>query len=253
VAIRAMNKLSNAERFLNAYSAIEHEMERILNLKEHRRFFELIEKSARINPVIERYRFDLKEYSELRNAIVHDRAGGEIIAEPVDEVVAHIERIAELLLEPPRVAPLFLKEVLTLSISHPVSRAIRDFSRMSYTQAPLLDDDTMVGLLTSNMIVKWMGISLANNSFDIENTTLCDVLKIVGHEGNYEVVSVNKSLFEIPNLFYSWQQEGKKLEAVLITQHGEVSEPLLGIITNRDLPLVHRELEQNSKPQKSSS
>ena len=247
-----MGEPSNAEHFLNAYAAIEHEMERILNIKDHRRFFELVEKSARINLVIERYRFDLKEYSELRNAIVHDRAGGEIIAEPIDDVVAQIEHIAGLLLEPPRVAPLFLKEVFTLSISHPVSRAIRNFSQMSYTQAPLLDDGNMVGLVTSNMIVKWMGISLANDSFDIDNTTIYDLVQAVGREGNYEVVSVNKSLFEIPDLFYRWQQEGKKLEAVLITQNGKVSEPLLGIITNRDLPLVQRELEQNNKPQTKS-
>lgn len=241
-----MTSLSNAERFLNAYSAIEHEMERILNLKEHRRFFELVDRSARVNPVIERYRFDLKEYSELRNAIVHDRAGGEIIAVPVDDVVNNIERIAGLLLEPPRVAPLFLKEVLTLSVDHPVSRAIRDLSRMSYTQAPLLDGDLMVGLVTSNMIVKWMGIRLAEGCIDLGYTTLRDVVEIAGHEDNYVAVSVNKSLFEIPDLFYHWQQEGRKLEAVLITQNGSLSESIIGIITNRDLPLVHRELEQNS-------
>ncbi len=248
-----MDELSNSERFLNAFSAIEHEMERILKLKDHRRFFELVEKSARVNPVIERYRFDLKEYGELRNAIVHDRAGGVVIAEPNDEAVAQIERIARLLLEPPRVAPLFLKEVLTLSVSHPVSRAIRDFGRMSYTQAPVLDDSKMAGLLTSNMIVKWMGLSLADDTFDIDKTNLWDVINTVGHESNYEFVSVNKSLFDIPDLFYRWQNEGKKLEAVLITQHGEDSEPLLGIITNRDLPLIHRELGKNSYPQTESS
>jgi predicted transcriptional regulator len=235
----------NAERFLNAYSAIEHEMERILNLKEHRRFFELVDKSARVNPVIERYRFDLKEYSELRNAIVHDRSGGEIIAVPTKETVEHIERIAGLLLEPPRVAPLFLKEVLRLSADYPVARAIREFSRNSYTQAPVYDDGRMIGLLTSNMIVKWMGISLSSDdSFDIERVKISDVLKIAGHENNYEVVSVNKSLFEIPELFYRWQQRGKKLEAVFITQNGDISEPLKGIITKRDLPQVYRELGQ---------
>jgi len=196
-----VSKTSNAERFLKAYALIEHEMERILNLKDHRRFFELVERSAKINPVVERYRFDLKEYSELRNAIVHDRAGGVIIAEPNGEVVAHIERIAKLLLKPPRVAPLFLKDVLTFSVSHPVSRAIRDFSRMSYTQAPILDDRKMVGLITPNMIIKWMGVSLADNSFDINQTTLQDVMRIVGYENNYEFAAVDKSLFEIPDLF----------------------------------------------------
>ncbi len=219
-------------------------MKRILNLKNHRRFFELIDKSARINPIIERYRFDLKEYGELRNAIVHDRSGGEIIAEPNDYAVSHIEQIAHLLLEPPKVAPLFLKEVLALSASDPISRAIRELSRMSYTQVPVLSNGETICLLTSNMIVKWMGLSLADNTFDISVTTLEDAIKKVGHENNYEVVSVNQPLFEIPDLFYKWQQQGKKLEAVLITQNGELSEKLQGIITNRDLPLVHKALEQ---------
>ena len=238
--------LDKAKRFLNAYSAIEHEMERILDLKDHRRFFELVDRSSRISPVIERFRFDLREYSELRNAIVHDRAGGEIIAVPTDDVVENIERIAALLLEPPRVSPAFLKEVLTFSGTYPVSRAIRSFSRMSYTQAPVIDNERTVCLLTSNMVVKWIGLSLEEGKFDIEKTTVMDVVKKVGHEKNYEVVPVNKSLFDIPNLFYQWQQQGKKLEAVLITQHGEINEKLLGIITNRDLPQVHRELEGNN-------
>lgn len=242
-----MGEPSNAERFLNAFSAIEHEIKRILKLKEHRRFFELVDKGSRVDPVIERYRFDLKEFGELRNAIVHDRSGGEIIAEPNDSAVSQIEHIARLLLEPPQVAPLFLKEVLVLEASDPVSRAIRELSRMSYTQVPVLKEGKTICLLTSNMIVKWMGLSLLNSTFDIDNTTLHDVVEMVGHEPNYEVVAVNKSLFEIPDLFYRWQQEGKKLEAVLITRSGELTEPLLGIITNRDLPLVHRALEQNSE------
>lgn len=242
----AERELNNADRFLNAYSAIEHEMERILNLRDHRRFFELVDKSSRVSPVIERFRFDLKEYSELRNAIVHDRAGGEIIAIPTDEVVEKIERIARLLLEPPKVAPLFMKDVLTLSCSSHVSRAIREFTRMSYTQAPILDDaGVMTCLLTSNMIVKWMGLSLEGNSLDIEHTTIKNVIEMAGHEQNYEVVSVNMSLFDIPILFYRWQHEGRKLEAVLITQNGDATEKLIGIITNRDLPQVHRELERN--------
>jgi len=238
-----LNKQSNAERFLNAYATIEKEMKRILDLKDHRPFFELVNKSSRINPLIEKYRFDLKEYSELRNAIVHDRAGGEIIAEPRAEVVESIERIASLLAEPPRVAPLFLKEVLVLSPDQPVARAIRELSKMTYTQAPVLKEDKITGLLTLKMIVQWMGISLANETFDIEKTTIGNVMEMVGDNDGYEIVSVKKSLLEIPDLFYRWQAKGKKLEAVIITWNGNDDEPIKGIITNRDLPVVHRELE----------
>lgn len=238
-----MAEQKNSERFLQAYSDIEHEMARMLKLKDHRRFFELIDKSAKINPVVERYRFDLKEYGELRNAIVHDRAGGAVIAEPNDHAVEHIEHIARLLLKPPRVAPLFLKDVLTLSVDDTISRAIRELSRMSYSQLPVKHKDETVCLLTSNMIIRWMGKILAKGELDIEHTSLKDVIEIAGYEENYEVVSVNKSLLDIPDLFYHWQQQGKKLEAVLITQNGEITEPLAGIITNRDLPQVHKALE----------
>ena len=238
-----LGDLSRAERFLNAYAAIEKEMKRILESTDHRPFFELVNKSVRINPIIERYRFDLKEYAELRNAIVHDRAGGEIIAEPNSAVVKNIEHIAGLLLEPPRVLPLFKKEVLTLSAEQPVARAIRDLSKLSYTQAPIMEDGKVRGLLTLKMIVQWMGHSLANNTFDIEKTTIGDLLDQLNVSNGYEYVSAGKSLLEIPDLFYRWQDQGEKLEAVLITENGKKDEPLLGIITNRDLPLVHRSLE----------
>jgi len=241
-----MPESNRAERFLNAYSTIEREMKRLLDLKDHRRFFELVDRSARLSPVIERYRFDLREYSELRNAIVHDRVGGKIIAIPTKEVVEKIERVASLLVEPVKVAPLFLKEVLTLSGSYPVSRAIRDLSMMSYTQAPVYEDDKLIGLLTSNMIVKWIGICLIDNNdreVNLHETSLTDVIKKVGHKNGYHFVSINQSLFSIPDFFLRRQQEGRKLEAVLITQSGKSDEPLLGIITNRDLPAVHRAME----------
>ncbi|MEW5784117.1 MAG: CBS domain-containing protein [Bacillota bacterium] len=239
-----MSGPSNADRFLNAYAVIEHEMQKMLDLKDRRRFYDLIDKAARVNPVINRYKFDLKEYGDLRNAIVHDRADGQVIAEPNNDAVAAIERIAGMLLEPPRVVPLFQKRVLTLSASEAVTRAVKEMSRHAYTQVPLIEADTMIGLLTSNMIVKWMGKSLTDGSLDLEQTTLGDVLRIVGHEDNYRLVSINTSLFKVVDLFYRCQVEGNKLEAVLITEHANTSEPLIGIITNRDLPLVQRELDQ---------
>ncbi len=238
-----MVEAKNSERFLNAFSTIEQEMKKILDSGVHLPFFELVNKTSKVNTLIKQVRFDLKEYGELRNAIIHNRTDGAVIAEPNDNVVAHIEKVAKLLIEPPKVTPLFLKEVLTLSADSPVSKAIKDMSKQVYTQAPILEGDKIVGLLTLKMIVQWMGLSLDDNSFDIENTTINDLVDAVDHVDSYELVDVNKSLLEIPDLFYRWQDKGDKLEAVLITQNGEDNEPLKGIITNRDLPLIHRELK----------
>ncbi|HOL16695.1 MAG TPA: CBS domain-containing protein [Bacillota bacterium] len=234
--------MENAERFLNAYAVIEHELQKILDLKDHRRFYDMVDMAAKVNPVISRYKFDLREYGDLRNAIVHDRADGKIIAVPNDDTVAHIEAIASALVAPPRVVPLFQKKVLTLQTSDPMTQAIRLLSKYTYSQAPVLEQDTIAGLITTSLIVRWMGHSLDEGTFDLENTTVGAILDQLKCMKCFEIVSAATSLYEIPELFLSYQEHGGKLEAVLITRYGSNREPLLGIITNRDLPAVQRHL-----------
>ncbi len=235
--------MNNAERFLNAFSQIEHELHRILDLKEHWRFFDLIRKAAKLNPVIERFKYDLKEYGELRNAIVHDRTGGEVIAQPNNEVVENLERIVSLLLEPPKVLPLFQKEVLTLSISDALSNAIKQMSHFSYSQVAIRENDAVVTMLTSNMLIRWLGETLHDENFDLNAISVGDVLSEVGREDNFRLVAAHATLFEVLDLFSQHQNEGKKLESVLITEHSHPHEPFLGIITNRDLPKLQQELK----------
>lgn len=237
----------NSERFLKAFAAIEEELERALNIKGHRPFYELVDRSTKKNPVIERYRFDLKKYGELRNALVHDRAGGEIIAEPNDYATSRIEHIAHLLLEPPRVIPLFRKDVLTLPLQASIARAIRELGSRSYTQLPVLEGEDIICLLTSNMIVRWIGLQLDGGSLDLEGTTLEEVVHTAGSPDNYIIVARAQSLLEIPDIFLRRQEEGTKLDAILINGDSKPAGPFLGIITNRDLPLVHRALEQNNE------
>lgn len=234
--------MNNVERFLNAYALIERELQRILDLREHRRFYIMVDMAAKINPVIRRHKFDLREYADLRNAIVHDRADGQIIATPNDEAVKSIEAIASTLLKPPRVIPLFQKEVLTLNTGDSVSQAIRCLSLHNYSQAPILDRGAIRGLITSNLIVRWMGAGLAEGSFDLNNTTVGEVLTYARGRDDYSIISSFTCLFDIPELFLRFQEKGSKLEAAIITRQGESHEPIIGIITHRDLPLVQREL-----------
>lgn len=240
--------MSNSERFLNAYAAIEHEMQRILDLKEHRRFYDLLDMTARVHPVINRYKFDLKEFADLRNAIVHDRADGRIIAEPNDFAVESIEKIAAFLLEPPKVVPLFQKPVLTLPLNEPVGAAVKAMSRHSCSQVPVLDRGVIAGMITAQMIVRWLGVNLDAGELNLEETTLADIVQYAPPDAcSYRLVSAGASLFEVLDLFYHCQAEGGKLEAVLITRRGEPGEPLIGIITNRDLPVLQRQLEQGGR------
>lgn len=69
------------------------------------------------------------------------------------------------------------------------------------------------------------------------------VLEYTEHKDNFKFVGSTATLFEIRDLFYGYYQRGKRLDAILITSSGSPAEPLEGIITLRDLPLVQKELE----------
>ncbi|NLZ27804.1 MAG: CBS domain-containing protein [Firmicutes bacterium] len=237
-------EIKNSERFLIAYTKIENEIKKMLDLKEHRRFYDLVHMASKIDPVIRRYKFDLREYSDLRNVLIHDRADGRVLAEPTDEVVIALEEIVSMLLDPPRVMPLFKRKVLALDIFHSASRAIREMSRTTYSQVAVIENHVVVTMLTSHMIVSWLGKSLADRTLDLDNASIHDILDFTGIEDNFVVIPENASLFEALDHFYRYQMEKKKLEAALITRNGLAGETLLGIITNRNLPLLQRKLEQ---------
>ncbi|NMA65172.1 MAG: CBS domain-containing protein [Clostridiaceae bacterium] len=234
--------MTNADRFLNAYAQIEHELQKCLDLKRHRRFYDLLDLTCKDNPVINKYKFDLRKFGDLRNAIVHDRADGEVIAQPNDDVVKKIEKIARLLLRPPLVVPLFQKEVATISFDAPLSRAIKAMGKYNYSQLPVMKDNKIAGLLTSNMVVRWMGARLEKEIYNLQEAYVWDVLPFSGAKDNYRVVPATTSLFDVQELFFRYQVKVHKLEAVLITRKGKLDEQILGIITNLDLPLLQREL-----------
>ena len=129
-----------------------------------------------------------------------------------------------------------------MTAGDPVSRAVKEMSIHGYTQVPVIEHEAMIGLLTSHMIIKWMGRILNNGVVNLGETTLGELIELLGKDASYGIVSPEASLFEILNMFCRSQAEGLKLESVLITDSGTSSGRFLGIITNRDLPQVHREL-----------
>ncbi len=232
---------SNAGRFLDAYTRIEQGLQKIVAPDRFLRFFELIKCACRLSPFVRRHKVDLMEFGELRNAIIHNRTDGRIIAEPDDEVVAAIERIAAQLTEPPLVVPLFEKKVITVAAGDSVEKAVSLLYRHSYSQLPVMEKGFVVALLTTNTIARWLGRAL-EKGFSMEDSTVRSVLEYVEHGDNFKFIGAGTTLFEVQELFYTYYQRGKRLDAVLITPGGGAAEPLLGIITMRDLPLVQKEL-----------
>ncbi len=196
--------------------------------------------STNRNHAVRQYEDDLKEFGDLRNAIVHERSGHRVIAEPNDEAVRTMERIADLLVDPPRVGELFRRRVFHVESDEPIGRAVKVMLDESYSQIPVYDGDEFVGLLTTNTVGRWLGSCVEDEIFGLEETRIADVLQYTEDEDNYVFLGRRETLFEALQAFASYEERGKRLEAILITEHGKPSQSLLGIITIWDVPKIHQ-------------
>lgn len=70
-----MESKSNAERFLDAYAQIEAKMTSLCRETKYVPFSQLLSRLSSHNHVISNNQEELREYSELRNALVHMRGG----------------------------------------------------------------------------------------------------------------------------------------------------------------------------------
>lgn len=229
----------NAERFLKAYNQIDDNLRELLGLERGRwGFAYVVDQAAKRYSVVRRYAEDLKEYGALRNAIVHDRSyPARIIAEPHIEVVETLERLAKEIMDPPRVYPLFRREVRRLEAKDPVGKLLSYVRQQRFSQFPVFRGHRFVGLLTSRCISEWLADSVTNGSLFFNGVTVEDVLAHGDPKGrDVEFVPKSASWYDAAELFTPGP--GKRrvmLEAILITETGAESEALLGIITPRDL------------------
>lgn len=229
---------------MNSFSEIEEYLEKYTNTIRHDSFANLVNKASRTNSIIREYKIDLFELKDLRNAIVHERSDGHIIAEPHDGTVKLIQKIEGLLKNPPKVLPSFRGEVLTLYTYNSLQDAVHLMKKKSYTQIPILDrDNNYFDLLTSNTIVRWLGSNIKKD-FLVAQVGIDEVLKYKENNNVCLFVPADMNFIELLDIFDDYNNTAKKLEAIIITRSGSKNEQFLGIITNWDLPFIYEKLEK---------
>ena len=234
-----MNR-ENSTRFLDAFAHIEQALEDILGTTRHKPFYQLVDEAARKDPFVQDIAVELKEYGDLRNAIVHERIDDEPIAEPHAKTVARIERIRDLLLEPPKVDQEFLGPVITCQTTDLVSTAAELMYQHSFSKIPVYDEENrFVGLLTAEAITHWLGAQLQKRSNDLYRERVESVLKYVDERTtSFRFISRHTPVFEVMRLFDETTHRGQRLQAVIITHDGREDAQPLGIITVFDLPKI---------------
>jgi predicted transcriptional regulator len=223
-----------AERFETAFNRIHKCLLRLVR-NARSDAFKLLLDQGDSHAIIRTYRNDLYQYAKLRNALVHEKVKEKFyIAEPHEEIVIHIEKIAHLFEQPNKALTIASSPVLYYKEETPLKDIMKVVDKLSYSMFPIYDcTGTYKWLLTAEGIIRWLsqqpisGISLEH----------VPVQAIQPHEKLHEVVYVNREIdiYEVEELFEDYYLAHKKLEAVIITHNGQKSEKPLGIITSSDL------------------
>jgi len=226
----------NSDRFIFAYNRIEKSMEKISGLNSYMPFSRLIDKSKHLNAIIRKFEQDLREYADLRNAIVHHRTDNEYaIAEPHDDIVELIEYIERELSKPVTVGDMFIRKVHTLQASDTLSAGLKLIREKKFNQIPIYQSNKFIGLVTATGITYWLADNMTDKIISREMPTLLDIFSHEKQKNTYRFVRSDLSVYEAEEYFKKFVAEGKRLEALLITESGKPEEKLLGIITPLDL------------------
>ena len=235
--------MTNAERFLNAYNAIDHSLRVQYNFKRAMSFSDMIRRSVLINSVVRKYEDDLVDYSRLRNAIVHSGTETDIIAEPHTNVVEKLEHIQKLICTPPRaVDSICRKDVLCVSASDTVLSVVQKISKSGYSNLPVYDNGKLIGIANGQRLLDAIGRASINgrkiNEF-CEKMLIGEIVANQISDTYYALSDENITLEQALNLFY----RNRKMLVILITKNGSDYEKPIGIISVADIMDINSIME----------
>ena len=227
---------TNSERFLNAFNSIDRHLRRLARIDRSTSFAGAVDEAARSDAAARRYSIDLKEYADLRNAIVHERTDAHPIAEPFPETVTAIEAILEKLTRPPTVGAEFACEVAQVGLADRVGAAAAVMREHRFSQLPVYEGNAFQGLLTAATMAWWLAERLDGELGMLDEESVEVVLSFTEDaEHHVRFISRVCSVFDAIEAFETHQRQGWALDALVVTHSGSPDQTPLGIITTFDL------------------
>ncbi|GEM01140.1 CBS domain-containing protein [Halolactibacillus halophilus] len=229
--------MRNDERFIVAFNKIEKYLDQQIHDTRYVPFHRAVQRLRKSNPIVSHYQQDLLEFSQLRNAIVHERTGHEYtIADPHNDIVELIEKIEQELTAPETVINLFGKTLRTIQADLTVEEVLNIIKETTFSQFPVYVSKQFIGLLTDKCILHFIAQSMNGDSRKLFNTEVRDLLKEDAvKEANYRFVASEMSIFEAEAIFMEAMKKDKVIDALLITDSGESYDKLKGLISPTDL------------------
>ncbi len=224
--------MDRGQRFIQLYNQLSRYLREHSDSDSNLPFYQLIRVASTTHSTVRRYLADLKEYGDLRNAIVHNQTyPQQIIAEPTEETMTHFTRIVENVTAPKHLVPTFQKNIHLFSPQAPLVEAI-DYMKFKEFSQVIVQGKDGLSLLSLESIGLWFAEQLKAN-MSIANVSIADAL--VHERLDNAVFMARNALVDDAREAFSGIPNHPRLMAIIITNTGKRVEQPLGIITPWDL------------------
>lgn len=231
-----MRELANSEIFLSTFNELEKHFKNEFFRGQWKSFKQMLKEGSRFNPIIKQFKEELFEFTDLRNAIVHNRSHDyQVIAEPHEFVVKQFSEISEMIMNPIKVNR-FFRKVHTCKISDSAEVPIALIYKHKISQIPVLDDNGhILEMLNATNIAYW----LASSKYKVSKEhTLNNILVEKEIKNNFDVIAEDLNVYDAAELYkhsYKQNKNNKYFDAILVTKTGKKTEPIKGIIVLSDI------------------
>ena len=226
--------MDRAQQFIQLYNQLSRYLRQHADADSNLPYYQLIKVVSTTHSTVRRYLPDLREYGDLRNAIVHNETyPQQVIAEPTEETITHFTRIVENITAPKRVIPTFQRNVRVFRSQGLLTEALSDMKNNEFSQV-IVQTQSGLALLSIEGIALWLA-EQQQPQMNVARVTIGDALAHE-HPDNALFLARNATVDDARAAFSeTLERPHPRLLAILLTQNGKRTEQPLGIITPWDL------------------
>lgn len=198
--------------------------------------------NTHMDRVVRQFERDIRQFIELRNAIIHqstDRA----IAEPYDETVAALRQLVINIEKPKTAWDIATKDLIKVHMDDKLSGVVKLMAQMHITSLPIVEDGAVIGFISESTIVKIIDKAFEASGALIDESAVKEVAydPPYGDDSDiYAYVTRKVTVYEIEDMFNDAIKKGKRLLAILVSDKGDATATPLGIITAWDLHKIDK-------------
>jgi hypothetical protein len=225
---------NRTEQFLTRFNELEQYFRETTDSRRNVPFGELINRAGDAQAAVRHYARDLREWADLRNAVVHEHPKGTIIAAVTAEALAEFERVVDRITAPLPVFPLFQRDVRVFKESDPLIEAVEDLWREGYSQVIVRKEGAMT-MLSYAGVTRWMGEAVQDTIIDLAEATVGTAIAYE-EEGGIDFVGREATIFDARERFQQFPgKRRQRIRVLVITEHGDPKQAPLGLITASDI------------------